>query len=319
MRLPSSSLYTTTYVSKQFIPPKIQIFILDFYRCIDGLYFFSQNRWIFILDFPNEPDTDWHHIVWFSQNIPRHAFILWVAMNRRFKTDDKLRFWEAYPTLSCGFCHNGSDSHDHLFFECPYPNQIWNGLKPKLNLHVVTDNWTDIIKDFRQAAKGKSIWPIIRRLVLGGTVYHLCQERNDRIFQNKGRSYDMVVKTSSDDVRSRIISLNLRHSSNVTHVRLVWNLPQGFQYDLLDVSGQDLLCLYCFYRQLILSSCFVVLVGSWFVQGPLDWFFLLAVVVSLSPFPRVHSVLYCILLFFSLINFDGFRPFTKTNFLQPVI
>ena len=98
---------------------------------------------------PSELDTDWHHLVWFSQNIPRHAFILWVAMNRRLKTHDRLHFWEAYPTFSCGFCHNGPDSHDHLFFECPYPNQVWNGLKPKLNLHVVSDNWADIIRDFR--------------------------------------------------------------------------------------------------------------------------------------------------------------------------
>ena len=140
------------------------------------------------------------------------------------KTHDKLRFWEAYPTLSYGFCHNGSNSHDHLFFECPYPNQVRSGLKPKLNLRVVSDNWTDIIRDFGQAAKGKSIWAIIRRLVLVGTVYHLWQERNDRIFKNKRRSYDMVVKTISDDVRSKILSLNLRHSPNVTHVRLVWNL-----------------------------------------------------------------------------------------------
>ena len=78
-------------------------------------------------------------------------------MKRRPKTHDKLRFWEGYPTLFCGLCQNGPDSHDHLLVECPYPNQVWNGLKAKINPHVVSDNWTDIIRDFRQTAKGKSI------------------------------------------------------------------------------------------------------------------------------------------------------------------
>ena len=174
---------------------------------------------------PSEPDTNWHHLVWFSQNISRHAFILWVAMNRCLKTHDKLRFWEAYPNLSCGFCHNGPDSHDHLFFECPYPNQVWNGLKPKLNLSMIPDKWTDIIRVIQQATRGKTVWSIIRRLVLAGTVYHIWQERNYRIFKNKRRTYDMVVKTISDDVRSRLLSLMFKPSPNVDRARHVWNLP----------------------------------------------------------------------------------------------
>ena len=69
-----------------------------------------------------------------------------------------------------------------------------------------------------------------------------------------------------------------------------------------------------FYRLLILSSCSIVLVGLWACLGPFRLFFLLAAVVSLSPSPGVHSVLYCIILFFSLIFFIGYRPFTKKNF-----
>ncbi|XP_024961484.1 uncharacterized protein LOC112501936 [Cynara cardunculus var. scolymus] len=89
---------------------------------------------------PNEPDVSWHHLVWFSQNIPRHAFILWVALKQRLKMHDKLRFWEGHSNLSCAFCHNGPDSYSHLFFECPFSNQVWNGLKAKLNLSGVLDN-----------------------------------------------------------------------------------------------------------------------------------------------------------------------------------
>ncbi|XP_024964257.1 uncharacterized protein LOC112504543 [Cynara cardunculus var. scolymus] len=174
---------------------------------------------------PNEPDVSRHHLVWFSQNIPRHVFILWVALKQRLKTHDKLRFWEGHSNLSCAFCHNGPDLHSHLFFECPFPNQVWNGLKAKLNLSGVPDNWADIIGIFQHATKGKTVWSIIRRLVLAGTVYHLWQERNNRIFKNKRRSYIMVVKMITDDVRSRLLSLTLKPSPNVVRARLAWNLP----------------------------------------------------------------------------------------------
>ncbi|XP_024990498.1 uncharacterized protein LOC112524776 [Cynara cardunculus var. scolymus] len=174
---------------------------------------------------PNEPDVSWHHLVWFSQSIPRHAFILCVALKQRLKMHDKLRFWEAHSDLSCAFCQNGPDSHSHLFFECPFPNLVWNGLKAKMNLNGVPDNWDDIISMLQQATKGKTIWSIIRRLVLVGTVYHLWHERNNRIFKSKRRSHIMVGKTITDDVRSRLLSLTFKPSPNVDRAQLAWNLP----------------------------------------------------------------------------------------------
>ncbi|XP_024981022.1 uncharacterized protein LOC112517884 [Cynara cardunculus var. scolymus] len=164
-------------------------------------------------------------MVWFSQSIPRHAFILWVALKKRLKTHDKLRFWEAHADLSCAFCQNGPDSHSHLFFECPFPNLVWNGLKVKLNLNGIPDIWADIIGMFQQVTKGKTLWSIIRRLVLAATVYHLWQERNNRIFKSKRRSHIAVGKTITDDVRSRLLSLSFKSSLNVDRARLVWNRP----------------------------------------------------------------------------------------------
>nr|GFA58411.1 RNA-directed DNA polymerase, eukaryota, reverse transcriptase zinc-binding domain protein [Tanacetum cinerariifolium] len=30
-----------------------------------------------------KPMVSWHKLVWFSQNIPRHAFMVWLAVNYR--------------------------------------------------------------------------------------------------------------------------------------------------------------------------------------------------------------------------------------------
>ncbi|GKB92619.1 reverse transcriptase domain, reverse transcriptase zinc-binding domain protein, partial [Tanacetum coccineum] len=36
------------------------------------------------------PKVSWHKLVWFSHNIPRHAFILWLAIKQRLKTQDRI-------------------------------------------------------------------------------------------------------------------------------------------------------------------------------------------------------------------------------------
>ncbi|KAJ6956790.1 hypothetical protein NC653_038867 [Populus alba x Populus x berolinensis] len=34
--------------------------------------------------------VDWHDIVWFKNAVPRHAFLLWVAIQRKLSSQDRL-------------------------------------------------------------------------------------------------------------------------------------------------------------------------------------------------------------------------------------
>ncbi|GKF29389.1 RNA-directed DNA polymerase, eukaryota, reverse transcriptase zinc-binding domain protein, partial [Tanacetum coccineum] len=44
----------------------------------------------------NNSDVPWRNVVWFSQNNPRYAFILWVAIKERLLTQDKMMIWASY-------------------------------------------------------------------------------------------------------------------------------------------------------------------------------------------------------------------------------
>ncbi|KAK9050851.1 hypothetical protein SSX86_030178 [Deinandra increscens subsp. villosa] len=63
------------------------------------------------------PIVPWVNLVWFSQSIPRHGFILWLACRQRLLTQDKLLKWDKEDNLLCIFCQQQHDSHTHLFFE----------------------------------------------------------------------------------------------------------------------------------------------------------------------------------------------------------
>ncbi|GKG37714.1 reverse transcriptase domain, reverse transcriptase zinc-binding domain protein, partial [Tanacetum coccineum] len=61
------------------------------WRCPNGNMskFFVKAAWEAFR--PRGIEVSWHHVAWFFQNIPRHAFHLWLVMRNSLKTHDKLK------------------------------------------------------------------------------------------------------------------------------------------------------------------------------------------------------------------------------------
>ena len=87
----------------------------------------------------------WHKVIWFSQNIPKQAFVLWLAVQNRLMTQDRIKSWGSYDMMVCSLCHNDCDSHNHLFFKCEYAMKFWVKVKDKLVLRCEASNWNEIV------------------------------------------------------------------------------------------------------------------------------------------------------------------------------
>nr|XP_043633199.1 uncharacterized protein LOC122604369 [Erigeron canadensis] len=77
------------------------------------------------------PVVHWAALVWYSQCIPRHAFLLWLVLARKLKTQDKMLSWDKSGNMNlrllcCSLCKRGPDSHEHLFFDCDFSKQERN-------------------------------------------------------------------------------------------------------------------------------------------------------------------------------------------------
>ncbi|XP_071741074.1 uncharacterized protein [Rutidosis leptorrhynchoides] len=61
---------------------------------------------------PRAADVPWFRVVWFSQCVPKHEFILWLLMGERLKMKDKLKPWDhrAHLVLKCWFCDDNMES-----------------------------------------------------------------------------------------------------------------------------------------------------------------------------------------------------------------
>ncbi|XP_022014521.1 uncharacterized protein LOC110914018 [Helianthus annuus] len=138
--------------------------------------------------------VQWAKVMWFSQSIPRHAFILWLAYQVRLLTQDRLDRWEVRSDLLCPFCQLQMDSHYHLFFECDYPSEVWDCLKGLGMLNDAPPNRKGCVDFLAKQHMGRSFRSIIQRLVLAAMFYFIWQERNLRLFQDKYRTVEELCK-----------------------------------------------------------------------------------------------------------------------------
>nr|GEX14201.1 hypothetical protein [Tanacetum cinerariifolium] len=158
------------------------------------------------------------------QLIPRHAFILWLAIQGKLMTQDRMEKWQNNVDLKCALCKSCADLHEHLFFKCAYTLKVWKEMLKKTNNLQNKNQLMKVVDIISKARNRNSIRMVIKKLVLAATVYFLWQERNQRLFRNEIRTEEVICKVISEQVRHQLISLRVKKSTNVIKEATKWNL-----------------------------------------------------------------------------------------------
>nr|GEX46447.1 hypothetical protein [Tanacetum cinerariifolium] len=165
---------------------------------------------------PRNAKVDWCKVVWFTSCIPRHAFNFWLVIKQRLKTQDKMARWDVSGSLStvCPLCELVPDSHEHLFFERSFSQQIWNHMKSYAGLSTSSPLLSHIISIVTPIANRKSSRSVIAKLVMAATTYVVWQERNARLFKNSKRSVNQVIEVIFSSIRLKLLSCRFKKSKN---------------------------------------------------------------------------------------------------------
>ncbi|GJY90847.1 RNA-directed DNA polymerase, eukaryota, reverse transcriptase zinc-binding domain protein [Tanacetum coccineum] len=169
----------------------------------------------------------WYKIVWFSQCTPKHSFILWLTILKRLSTQDKIIKWYPGKQVSCPLCEECPDSHEHLFFKCPYSMKIWIELKKKINMEEVNNDWENILNRVTDMACNNSIRSVLRRVVLAACVYYIWDERNKRLFGNQKRNHEALMQLIINNIRMKLVSLKVKNSIQVSTVSKEWQVTMN--------------------------------------------------------------------------------------------
>ncbi|GJV92605.1 RNA-directed DNA polymerase, eukaryota, reverse transcriptase zinc-binding domain protein [Tanacetum coccineum] len=112
----------------------------------------------------NNGKVEWYHVILFSQFQPKHAFLLWLAINERLSTQDRLARWNCQANADCPLCKKEKDSHAHLFFKCEFAKQVWKKIKDKMG-NVRSNNELKNIVIFLSQTKAKRNLGKVMRLM----------------------------------------------------------------------------------------------------------------------------------------------------------
>ncbi|XP_071694787.1 uncharacterized protein [Rutidosis leptorrhynchoides] len=148
-------------------------------------------------------DVDWFYIVWFAHCIPRHSFVLWLAMGNRLKTHDLTTRQSAL------------DDHHIL---------VWDRVRNKMQLQIQQHVCSDVASELAHITHCKSARVIEAKLLLGASVYFLWQERNARIFKNQTRSVDKLMEVIFSTVRLKFMSLRWKNSIQAQTLKASWKI-----------------------------------------------------------------------------------------------
>ncbi|KAL2248049.1 UNVERIFIED_CONTAM: hypothetical protein Sindi_2657200 [Sesamum indicum] len=147
---------------------------------------------------PPGPKVGWSSLLSGSLKIPRHNFIFWLAIQEKLPTTDKP--WMTHLG-GCILCDEGeAETHNHMFFRCRYSR----GCLAAIRHHI------------------RFAWP---NPLLGACIYHIWRERNLRRFEHTHRPEAVLAACIIEDVRQRIISINLSSSISTCALYRLWRIP----------------------------------------------------------------------------------------------
>ncbi|KAL0288908.1 UNVERIFIED_CONTAM: Retrovirus-related Pol polyprotein from type-2 retrotransposable element R2DM [Sesamum angustifolium] len=155
-------------------------------------------------------------VVWSSLlvgpfKIPKNNFILWLAIMGKLSTLDKP--WLHHTDSNCILCTDGApETHDHLFFTCSFSRRCLTIIRQQIPFLWPHRHWQRGIHWASSRWRGKHVVNAAFRSLLASLVYHIWQERNSRRFQQRSRTPSIVGNLVVEEVRQRIISVQLRQT-----------------------------------------------------------------------------------------------------------
>ncbi|RVX19857.1 hypothetical protein CK203_005103 [Vitis vinifera] len=134
--------------------------------------------------------------LWSSKVPSKVKALAWLVAHGKVNTNDKLQLRRPYKALYpqwCILCKGNGESIDYLFLHCLVTIRLWHRL-----FNLVGSVWVpprsleDMLvitfKDLGNSLRGKTLWQIACLTL----IWMVWQERNNRIFEDKRRTEEMV-------------------------------------------------------------------------------------------------------------------------------
>jgi hypothetical protein len=168
----------------------------------DGLY---TTKSAYSMQFYGSMASTYPAKVWQVWAQSRCKFFIWLILQNRVWTADRLLLRELQNKYFCQLCRRNLETVHHLFMECPVARQVWTEVSNWAGvgcLHPQTWNtcwdvpaWFTTVAERESSTRGKGIQSL---LIL--VCWALWRERNARVFDDREKQTSRLVVGIKDEV-----------------------------------------------------------------------------------------------------------------------
>lgn len=143
---------------------------------------------------PQGTRVPWCRIIYNNQGSPKSKFISWLALNNRLYTRDRMIKWKLNCDPHCAFCSVHMESVQHLFFQCNYSQQIWQGLMSILGINNPACQWTLVVEWIQKQGRKSCPKSQLITMLFTEAVYTIWLQRNSQIFNNHHLNHGQAIR-----------------------------------------------------------------------------------------------------------------------------
>ncbi|XP_060180113.1 uncharacterized protein LOC132609918 [Lycium barbarum] len=171
--------------------------------------------------------VSWRRIICNNFGTPKWTFILYLALNKKLYTRDRLNKWNITDQIMCPLCESANESVEHVFFKCNYSTSVWKKLLGWLGYNRDAMEWTNEMTWLTAQVNGRAAQSHMVRMVVAASVYYVWQERNNRVFTSKQRTPEVLIKRIVQEVmiRGSMQSKLVIRLSQLDHYPVDFNTP----------------------------------------------------------------------------------------------
>ena len=171
-------------------------------------------------------NVSWHKGVWFAHATPKYSFCLWLTVQNRLSTGDRMIKWQGGVTGTCVFCQTCTETRNHLFFECDFSSMIWRALSAGLLTARYTTCWDTII-DYISTTPFKRVEGFLIKYVFQAAVYAIWRERNCRTYGEAPQPAQHITRWVDKQVRNQISAIRLLGDKRYDEAYQHWAHSRG--------------------------------------------------------------------------------------------
>ena len=140
-----------------------------------------------------ETKVHWYKEVWAKGCTPKHSFILWLATLGKLPTLDRLFFLDI--DHGCRFCgEDFLETHEHLFFKCPYTKGIWRRTSERFLIPEGVDSLARGLRWLRRYKRKKGCEAKAKTFAFSAAIYFIWHARNAKIYEDNHIPEEVVAR-----------------------------------------------------------------------------------------------------------------------------